>query len=178
MSTRGWKKALLTAGLGTAMALGGVLIASTPAEARDDCSNRIQREQRELNRAVQRYGYFSWQANERRREIRRLQSTCGGFGGFFGNRDDRRWRRGDGDNDRDDRTWRQGNGNNNRDNRRWLRGDGDNDRDDRTWRRGDGGNHRDDHRWRHGDGDRDDRGRRDRDHDRDKDRDRDRWHRP
>jgi hypothetical protein len=153
MSTRGWKKALLTAGLGTAMALGGILIASTPAEARDDCSKRIQKEQRELNRAVQRYGYSSRQANEERREIRRLQSTCGGF---FGNRDDRRWRRGDGDNDRDDRTWRRGNGNNNRDNRRWRRGNGDNDRDDRS--------------------------RRDRNqdwnHDRDKDRDRDRWHRP
>jgi hypothetical protein len=151
MSTHGWKKALLTAGLGTAMALGGVLIASTPAEARDNCSKQIQKEQRELNRAIQRYGYSSRQANEERREIRRLQSTCGG--GFFGNRDDRRWRRGDGDNDRDDRTWRQGNGNKNRDNRRWRQGNGDRDRDDRSRR---------------------DRNR-DWNHDRDKDRDRDRW---
>ena len=141
MSTRGWKKTLLTAGLGTAMALGGVLIASTPAQARDNCSKRIQREQRDLNRAIQRYGYFSWQANEERREIRRLQSTCGGF---FGDRDDRRWRRGDGD--RDDR-WRRDR-NRHRDDRRWRRRDGDHDRDDR-WRRDRDRNwDRDRDRWR------------------------------
>ena len=116
MSTRGWKKALLTAGLGTAMALGGVLIASTPAEARDKCSKRIQKEQRDLNRAIQRHGYFSRQANEQRRQLRWAQQSCRNFN----NRDNRRWWRGDGDHDRD--------------NRRWRHGDGDHDRDDR-WRR-------------------------------------------
>ncbi len=121
MSTRRWKKALLTAGLGTAMALGGVLIASTPAEARDNCSKRIRKEQRDLNRAIQRHGFFSWQANEQRRQLRWAQESCRNFN----NRDDRRWWR-----DRDDRWHRD----RDRDDRRWRHGDGDHDRDDR-WRR-------------------------------------------
>jgi hypothetical protein len=148
------------------MMLGAALLLAGAGTARaDDCNSRARKEQRDLNRAIEQHGFFSPQANRERNELRRIQNNCGWLNNRDWDRDDSRWRRGDGDWDRDDSRWRRGDGDNDRDDR-WVgrRGDGDRDRDDRGWR--DRDRDRDHDRGRH-------RGRdRDRDHDRDHDRDR------
>ncbi len=105
-----WKATLLSAALGTAALLGGVMLSSGTAQARDrDCGAKIRAEERELDRNIRRHGFFSRQANRDRRELNALRARCG----------NRRW-----DGDRDDR-WRDRRG------RDW---DHDGDRDNR-WRR-------------------------------------------
>jgi len=146
-----WKTSLLSAALSGALLLGGITLMSTTAQARDrdrGCRD-VSKEERELQRNIQRYGYYSRQAEHDRRELARMRADC-----WRNNRNNRGIWRGDGDNDRDDRRLRDLDDRwHGRDNRRWRDRDGrwhdrDNDRD--RWRRD-----RDD--WRH----------RDRDHDRD-----------
>ncbi len=110
----GWKGALLHAALGGAMLLGGMLFTSGTAQAAD-CRERIRNEEWKLQRDVNRHGFFSRQARHDRQRIAELREGCRANHSWR-DRDDRRWRRGDGDNDRDDRRWRR---------------DGDHDRDDR-----------------------------------------------
>ena len=96
------------------MLLGGMLLTSGTAQAAD-CRERIRNEEWKLQRDVNRHGFFSGQARHDRQRIAELREGCRANHGWR-DRDDRRWRRGDGDNDRDDRRWRR---------------DGDHDRDDR-----------------------------------------------
>lgn len=126
-----WKANLLSAALSGVMLLGGITLVGATAQARDrDGCRDISSEERELQRNIRRYGYYSPQAQHERRELDRLRGNCWGGNRWGNNRGF--WRR-DGDHDRDDRRgWRD------RDDRRHDR-----DRDDR---RG----------WRHRDRDRDD----------------------
>ncbi len=111
-----------------AIALGAALMLLGAGAARADnwnrgCDARIRNEQRDLQRDINRYGYFSRQAQSERAELRRIQDSCRGNG----------WFRGNGDRDRDDR-W----GGRNRDwdrDHQWRRGGGDHDRDDRRHKR-------------------------------------------
>ncbi len=132
-------KTLLNAALGGAVLLGGILLPSATAQARDgddQCFQRIRNEEFKLQRDIDRHGFFSRQAEHRRAKVRELRERCAfGHRGRF---------RGDGDHDRDDRSFRNG--------RHRHRGDGDNDRDDRWRDRDDRGRGR----WHHGDRDRDD----------------------
>jgi hypothetical protein len=116
-----WKRSLRNAVLGSAVLLGGMAVWSVPTQA-DSCG-KVREEQRELNQAIARYGYWSPQAEHERRDLRNAEVSCGGY--YYGDRDDRYWR---GDwrkgGDRDDWRWRD------RDDQRWRRGDGDHDRDD------------------------------------------------
>jgi hypothetical protein len=105
-----------------------MLLTSGTAQAAD-CRERVRNEEWKLQRDVNRHGFFSRQARHDRQRIAELREGCRVNHGWR-DRDDRRWRRGDGDNDRDDRRWRRGDGDNDRDDRRWRR-DGDHDRDDR-----------------------------------------------
>ncbi len=113
-----------------AIVLGAALMLLSAGAARADnwnrgCDARIRNEQRDLQRDINRYGYFSRQAQNERAELRRIQDSCRGNGWFRGN--------GDRDRDRDDR-W----GGRNRDwarDHQWRRGDGDHDRDDRGHKR-------------------------------------------
>jgi hypothetical protein len=98
-----------------AIALGAALMFLGATAARADnwnrgCDARIRNEQRDLQRDINRYGFFSRQAQNERAELRRIQDSCRGNGWFRGNGDrdrdwnrDNQWRRGDGDHDRDDR---------------------------------------------------------------------------
>ncbi len=127
------KKLFLTGVLGAA----AFLFAGAGTAKADRCNeNKVRNEQWQLQRDIQRHGFFSRQAQHRREKIQRLRQQCGGFGW---NRDrDRRWDRDrngrwDRDRDRDDRR-----GDRDRDNR-WRR-DRDRDRngwywDGRSWRR-------------------------------------------
>ena len=62
--------------------LGGLMLVGTAATARADdgrehCDERINHEQRELDRAIARHGYYSSQADHERRELNRLRYQCG-----------------------------------------------------------------------------------------------------
>jgi len=77
-----------------AIALGAALmfVGATAARADDwgrGCDARIRNEQRDLQRAINRYGYYSRQARRERAELRRAEEICR-----------RNWYR-DGDRDRD-----------------------------------------------------------------------------
>jgi len=117
-----WKTSLLGAALGGAVLLGGILLPSVPAQARDrddQCFRRIRNEESKLRRDIDRHGFFSRQAEHRREQIRGLRERC------FLETNHRHFR---GDRDRDDGFFRR------------RHGDGDHDRDDRSgWR------HRDHH---------------------------------
>ncbi len=82
-----------------AIALGAALMFLGATAARADnwdrgCDARIRKEQRDLQRDINRYGFFSRQAQRERAELRRAQENCRGS-----------WFRRDGNRDRDDR-WR------------------------------------------------------------------------
>ncbi len=70
------KASLLGLALGAVLMLGG----ASPARAADDwgrgCTARINHEQRELDRAIRHHGYYSWQAQQERRELNRAIASC------------------------------------------------------------------------------------------------------
>jgi hypothetical protein len=64
------------------VALSGLMLVGTAGTARADdgrerCGERINHEQRELDRAIARHGYYSRQADHERRELNRLRYQCG-----------------------------------------------------------------------------------------------------
>ena len=78
-----------------AIALGAALMFLGATAARADnwdrgCDARIRKEQRDLQRDINRYGYYSRQAQRERAELRRAQENCRSH-----------WYRRDGDRDRD-----------------------------------------------------------------------------
>ena len=54
---------------------------------RDDCYRRVQRERRDVARAIDQHGYYSSQARHEREELQRDEARCG----YFEDNDDR-WR--------------------------------------------------------------------------------------
>jgi hypothetical protein len=70
-----WKRNLRNAVLGGAVLLGGMAVWSVPARA-DSCS-KVQEERLELQRAIDRYGYWSPQAEQERRDLRKAEAKCG-----------------------------------------------------------------------------------------------------
>jgi hypothetical protein len=63
----------------TGVIFGGIALAATASAARaqDSCADRVRQDQRELDRAVDRYGYDSSQAQHERAELRRDAANCG-----------------------------------------------------------------------------------------------------
>jgi hypothetical protein len=122
------KIALLGAAAGLFLSLGA---GTAQADRRDDCWKKINKAENNLRNAIRNHGPYSRKAQNRREELRRVQSRCGGFG--WGNnrgRDDNWWGRDRRDRDRDDWRWRDRD--RDRDGR-WNRG-----RRDNTWNRGRG----------------------------------------
>jgi hypothetical protein len=63
------------------IALGAVMIFGSASAARASgwsggCEERIEHEQHELDRAIERHGYYSRQADHERRELDRLRDEC------------------------------------------------------------------------------------------------------
>jgi hypothetical protein len=74
-----WRRTLCRAVLGGTMILGGMTLTSLPARA-DACS-KVREERFELNQAIRYYGYYSWQADQERRDLARAEARCGyGYG--------------------------------------------------------------------------------------------------
>lgn len=67
-----WSRTAVLAAFLGAMLLG----TSATAEAHDRCRERIQRAEVRLNKAIQRHGYNSRQAQKRRRELERENRRC------------------------------------------------------------------------------------------------------
>ena len=61
--------------LGALFALGGATAAR--ADNWRGCEKKIEHEQRDLDRAIARHGYYSRQANRERRELDRAYDRCG-----------------------------------------------------------------------------------------------------
>ncbi|MFZ0818913.1 MAG: hypothetical protein WAM91_02510 [Candidatus Acidiferrales bacterium] len=73
---------LLAVLLGALVMFGGAGVAQASDRYRDDgCYRKISNEERELDRAIRKHGYYSRQADSERRELARLHYECG-----------RRWR--------------------------------------------------------------------------------------
>jgi hypothetical protein len=75
-------KSTLRKSLLLAVALGGLMFLGNAgtvraADWRDRCAQRINHEQFELDRAIARHGYHSWQADHERRELNRIRYECG-----------------------------------------------------------------------------------------------------
>jgi hypothetical protein len=70
------KLLLLGVALGGLMFLGNAGTAGA-ADWGDRCAQRIRHEQFELDRAIARHGYRSWQAGHERRELNRIRYECG-----------------------------------------------------------------------------------------------------
>jgi hypothetical protein len=68
-----WKAGLL--GVAAALLLFGGATTAQPRYDRN-CSARIEREIRKLDRDIRRHGFFSRQAQHRREIIRRLRAEC------------------------------------------------------------------------------------------------------
>jgi hypothetical protein len=67
------------------VALGGLMFLGNAGTVRaadwgDRCAQRINHQQFELDRAIARHGYRSWQANHERRELNRICYECGYHG--------------------------------------------------------------------------------------------------
>lgn len=121
-----------------------VLAGASTAEARDNCRERIHKEEQKLQRDARKHGWNSRQARNRREKIHSLQRECGGF---FGWGNDRGRDRGL---DRDD-DWRQRDrdrGEWNRDRNRRDRNRGDVNRDRNRRDRDRDGWHWDGRNWR------------------------------
>lgn len=81
-----WKLKFFATLLGALVMFGGAGAAQASDRDRDDaCYRKIRNEERELDRAINRHGYYSRQANHERRELDKLHDRCS----FRGDRD---WR--------------------------------------------------------------------------------------
>lgn len=63
--------------LGALVMLAGAENVSADGRDRDDaCYRRVREEERELNRAIERHGYYSQQADHERRDLERAREKC------------------------------------------------------------------------------------------------------
>jgi hypothetical protein len=63
--------------LGALVMFGGAGSASAMGNDRDDaCYRKVREEERELNRAIERHGMYSRQANHERRELDKARDKC------------------------------------------------------------------------------------------------------
>jgi len=60
--------------------VGGAGAAQASGRDRDDaCYRKIHNEERELDRAINRHGYYSRQADHERRELDKLRDRCSSY---------------------------------------------------------------------------------------------------
>lgn len=62
--------------------------AGVRARDRDECSERVRKDQRDLDRAIDEHGYYSSQARHERAELQRDAARCG----YWDRDNDERWR--------------------------------------------------------------------------------------
>jgi len=63
--------------LGALVMFGGAGAAQAAGRDRDDaCYRKVREEERELNRAIERHGFYSRQANHERRDLDKARDKC------------------------------------------------------------------------------------------------------
>ena len=63
--------------LGALVMFGGAGTAQAAGGDRDDaCYRKVREEERELNRAIERHGFYSRQANHERRDLEKARDRC------------------------------------------------------------------------------------------------------
>jgi hypothetical protein len=68
---------MLAVVLGALVMFGGAGTAQAAAPDRDDaCYRKVREEERELNRAIERHGFYSRQANHERRDLEKAREKC------------------------------------------------------------------------------------------------------
>ena len=107
MFTNRWKSGLMRFVCGTAILAGGLLVTGAPrANASDDCQRRLAHADRELDRAIEKHGYNSRQADHKRHELREAREWCWEHRHRWWNEHERRWHEQRDWDDRDhDRDW-------------------------------------------------------------------------
>jgi hypothetical protein len=71
------KAMVLAAVLGAVVMLAGAGAARAAGGDRDDnCYRKVHEEERELDRAIERHGYYSRQADHERRDLERARERC------------------------------------------------------------------------------------------------------
>jgi hypothetical protein len=64
--------------LGALVMFGGAGATQAAGRDRDDaCYRKVHEEERELNRAIERHGFYSRQANHERRDLEKARDRCG-----------------------------------------------------------------------------------------------------
>ena len=91
------KLSLISAVISAAVVLG--VGGAARAQGRDSCSVRVRQDERQVQQAINRYGYNSQQAQHERAELQRDAQNCGY--GYYGTRNDT-------DGDSDDGRYRNG----------------------------------------------------------------------
>jgi hypothetical protein len=68
---------MLAVVLGALVMFGGAGTARADNRDRDDaCYRKVREEERELNRAIERHGFYSRQANHERRDLEKARDKC------------------------------------------------------------------------------------------------------
>ena len=107
MFTYRWKTGLVRFACGAMLLATGTLLAGTPrAEARDDCQRKLAHADHELDRAIERHGYYSRQADHWRHELHEARERCWEHRHRWWSEHERRWHEQRDWDDRDhDRDW-------------------------------------------------------------------------
>lgn len=71
------KSKIASIALGAVLLLSGTTIAKADHWSYGKCQSKIRKEQRDLDRAVHRFGPWSRQANQERFELNQIQNRCG-----------------------------------------------------------------------------------------------------
>src|SRR5256885_16856787 len=77
MFTNRWKSGLMRFVCGTTILAGGLLMIGAPrANASDNCQRKLAHADHELDRAIEKHGYNSRQADHKRHELREAREWC------------------------------------------------------------------------------------------------------
>jgi len=92
MFTQRWKTGLVRFVCGTAILAGGLLVTGAPrASADDDCQRKLRHADHELDRAVEKHGYNSRQADHWRHELHEAREWCWEHSHRWWDEHERRW---------------------------------------------------------------------------------------
>jgi len=107
MFTNRWKTGLARFVCGAVMLATGAFLAGVPrAQASDDCQRKLAHADHELDRAIEKHGYNSRQADHKRHELREAREWCWEHRHRWWNEHERRWHEQRDWDDRDhDRDW-------------------------------------------------------------------------
>src|SRR5262245_49121402 len=91
MFTNRWKTGLARFVCGATLAAGMLLAAAPRTYASDDCQRKLAHAIHELDRAIEKHGYYSRQADHRRHELHEAREWCWEHRHRWWSEHERRW---------------------------------------------------------------------------------------